>query len=64
MWEDAPMTVYSRELADWDGSGYGALVTCPSVSPLSLPFLALSSTSLALTQAALELELLCTCTCV
>lgn len=31
MWEDAPMTIYSRELADWEGSGYGALVTCPSV---------------------------------
>eukprot|EP00884_Botryococcus_braunii_P004874 jgi/Botrbrau1/14388/Bobra.0014s0037.1 len=30
MWEDAPMTVYSRELADWEGSGYGPLVTCPS----------------------------------
>lgn len=37
MWEDAPMTVFSRELADWDGTGYGPLVTCPSVRT-SLPF--------------------------
>ncbi len=27
------MSVYSREVADWQGSGYGALVATPSVSP-------------------------------
>ena len=30
-WEGAIMSVYSRHLADWDGSGYGPVVATPSV---------------------------------
>jgi len=31
-WEGAIMSVYSREAADWGGSGYGPLLATPSVS--------------------------------
>ena len=30
------MSVFSNAVADWEGSGYGSLIACPSVLP-SLP---------------------------
>lgn len=35
-WEGAIMSVYSREAADWEGSGYGPLLATPSVRRFSL----------------------------
>ncbi len=34
-WEGAIMSVFSREAADWEGSGYGPLLATPSVRPSS-----------------------------
>jgi hypothetical protein len=30
-WEGAIMSVFSREAADWEGSGYGPMLATPSV---------------------------------
>lgn len=34
MWEGPVMSTYSRELADWQGAGYGPLVSMTSVRAL------------------------------
>ncbi len=31
MWEGSIFSVYSREAADWEGSGYGPLLMTPAV---------------------------------
>ena len=32
LWDGPIMSVYSKEVADWQGKGYGALLSTPSVS--------------------------------
>jgi len=34
MWEGSIFSVYSREAADWEGTGYGPLLMTPAVPPL------------------------------
>jgi hypothetical protein len=31
IWEGGIMTIYSKEVGDWEGSGYGAILESPSV---------------------------------
>ncbi len=35
-WKGSIFSIFSREAAHWDSSGYGALLETPSVSSLSL----------------------------
>lgn len=37
MWDGPMMTAWSPQSPDWDGKGYGPMVSCPSVSLTSLP---------------------------
>lgn len=37
LWSGPIISIYSAEAADWDGSGYGALLETPCVRPHSLP---------------------------
>ncbi len=32
-WKGSIFSIYSKEVADWEGSGYGALLQTPAVRP-------------------------------